>query len=715
MASGAPTGLTPMDVALKALLPAACVVAGRRTPWPALALAAVVAAEASYHSPAAIVAVVVFGLALAGWRASRQQGTSNVGEPNALLDLGRAALCGSLADVALRATWPEFSLGPSALAAVIVILLLVPAVAVAPPQVRRVVIRASALALLAGLLLCGVGAFGILQSRGPLRLALAATGTGLKDAEHGNQSEAIAEFNKANTALHTADGDLAWARASELVPVVSQQVRAIRLAASAGTSLVQAGVRTASTANVQALSLVNGRFPVKRLESFQPLFKKDVAILSKVRGELGPFSSPWLVSPLRSKLESEESKLQEAQHDASIALLGSEEVPGILGAHGTRTYLVLVENPAESRASGGVIGDYAEVTADNGKLSLVKVGSVEQLDHDGLPPLKRTLPPIPDFVDRYSSFYPQDNWENISMSPDFPTVGAVAAWLYPQSGGVKVNGVIGLDPVAMAGLIKMVGPIQTTALKEEIGPKQVVSFLANKEFIDFHNNLTRISFVQHLLRQVWHDLTTRHLPPLPTLVKEMGPAVKGGHLKMYSSTPAEEAFFTDVHISGAMPKVVGDFVGVVTQNAAGNKLDWYIRRSIVYDAKLNLPARMITSTLTVTLFNSAPSSGLPPIIIDALKGIQTKPGEDLLWVSIYSPWLLKSATLNGSPVEMTSQYELGRPVYGLIVPIPSDSSAVLRLHLAGTWPSSLSHYVLGMYNQPMLFPDQVSTTATVIP
>jgi hypothetical protein len=64
---------------------------------------------------------------------------------------------------------------------------------------------------------------------------------------------------------------------------------------------------------------------------------------------------------------------------------------------------------------------------------------------------------------------------------------------------------------------------------------------------------------------------------------------------------------------------------------------------------------------------------------------------------------------------MTSQYELGRPVYGLIVPIPSDSSAVLRLHLAGTWPSSLSHYVLGMYNQPMLFPDQVSTTATVIP
>jgi hypothetical protein len=714
IASGAPTGLTPLDVALKALLPAVCVVAGRRTAWPFVALAACIAAAASYDSPAALVAVAVLGLALGGWRSSLHLSQPDAGEIQ-FFGLARAAMCGALADIALRATWPRLSLAPSLLAACIVLLLLVPAVVTAPRRIRRLVMRAGAVVVLAGLLLSIVAGFSILLARSPLRAASADTGSALKQSEHGNQSTAIDQFKEADEDLHAADGDLDWAVVAEIVPVVSQQVRAIRTAASAGTSLVQAGFVTASSANVGDLRLVNGTFPVARLQSFQPLFKNDLAVVSDVRGGLGPLSSPWVVGPLRAKLNSEQSKVQEAQHDAEIALLGSEEIPGILGSDGMRRYLVLVENPAESRAGGGVVGDYAEVTADEGRLRLVKVGSVEQLDHDGVPPLQRTLPPIPDFVDRYSSFYPQDNWENVSMSPDFPTVGAVAQYLYPQSGGVQVNGVISLDPVALAGLVKMIGSVTAPPLLDKLGSNNVVAFLANQEFVYFKKNGPRISFVENLLRRVWRELTTRRLPPLPSLVKDLVPAVKGGHLMMYSSQPAEEHFFKDVHVAGAMPRVVGDFVGVVTQNAAGNKIDWYIRRKIAYDATVNLPARTITSTLTVTLHNSAPSSGLPPVIIDGLKGIDTKPGEDLLWVSVYSPWLLESATVNGKPVTMTSQYELGRPVYGTIVPIFSQRTAVLQLHLSGTWPSSLSHYVLGWYHQPVLYPDQVSVKDTVIP
>jgi hypothetical protein len=714
IASGAPTRLTPLDIALKTLLPAACVLAGRRTPWPFVAVAAVVATAGSYRSPAALVAVVALGLALGGWRAAPQWSSLDPGDVEEFLSLGRAAVCGSLADIALRATWPRLALAPSALAAVIVLSILVPAVVGASPHVRRLVVRSSALVALAALLLCGVAGFSILRAHAPLGLALAATGRGLKYAEADNQAQAIAQFKIADTALHSADSDLDWAQGAEAVPLMSQQVRAVRAAASVGTSVVQAGITTASSANVQGLSLVDGAFPVRRLESFQPLLRKDVAVLAAAHNEIGSFSSPWIVGPLRAKLASEESKLQHAQHDVGIALLGSEEVPGILGARGIRRYLVLVENPAESRASGGVIGDYAEVSADAGRLKLLKVGSVGQLDHDGVPPLKRTLPPIPDFVDRYSSFLPQDNWENISMSPDFPTVGAVAEYLYPQSGGVKVNGVISLDPVAMAGLIKITGPVKTKALKQELTSGNIVPFLANQEFIHFKDNAARIRFVEGLLRQVWHELTSRRLPPAPSLAKDLEPAVRGGHIRMYSALPAEETFFDDVHIGGAMPPVAGDFVGVVTQNAAGNKMDWYIRRKIAYHATLNVDTRTITSTLALTLHNSSPSSGLPPVIIDALQGITTKPGEDLIWVSIYAPWLLGSATLNGKAITMTSQYELGRPVYGAIVPILSDSTAVLEIHLSGTWPGSLSHYTLGWYHQPELFPDQISTKLTVV-
>jgi hypothetical protein len=202
---------------------------------------------------------------------------------------------------------------------------------------------------------------------------------------------------------------------------------------------------------------------------------------------------------------------------------------------------------------------------------------------------------------------------------------------------------------------------------------------------------------------------------VPKLVKDLEPAVKGGHLLMYSSSAGEESFFKQVHVAGAMPPVDGDFLGVVTQNGAGNKIDWYLRRSISYDATLNLQWRTITSSLTIKLDNTAPSSGEPHVVIDGAPNADTQPGENLSWVNVYSPWQLESATLNGRPLEMTSQYELGRQVYSAIVAIPAGTTDVLKLNLAGTWPSGLSHYELGWYHQPTMFKDQVSSKVTVTP
>jgi hypothetical protein len=75
---------------------------------------------------------------------------------------------------------------------------------------------------------------------------------------------------------------------------------------------------------------------------------------------------------------------------------------------------------------------------------------------------------------------------------------------------------------------------------------------------------------------------------------------------------------------------------------------------------------------------------------------------------------LVSATENGRPETMTSQYEGGRNVFGAYIPLQSDGTAVLQLHLAGTWPKTSSRYVLNWYRQPLLFPDQVSTKVTLI-
>lgn len=756
LAPGAPTQIHPLDIALKVLLAVACVLAGRFTPWPFVALAAVVATVGSYRSPAALVTVAVFGIAMFGWQAASRSRRYRPALPDRLpapaeesiprivleplvadelagagrprtrrrtpgrlgtswLPVLRAAACGTLVGVDVRSSWPRVSLAPSLVAAVSILLILVPAVVACPRPLRRQVLRWSGLVALAGLLLVLVAGITGYEARSPLRTALDSARSGLVAAEHGDQAAAIADFRKSSSAFQSAENDLAWTRAGEVVPIVSQQVRAVRVATSIGESLARAGLKTASTASVSDLKLVDGAFPIARLEQFQPVFAQDLSVLRTVGTETSSFSSPWLVSALRSRLEAVNSRVQRATHDAQIGLLATKEVPGILGADGLRTYLVLVENPAESRGSGGVIGDYAEITADAGHLHLVKVGSVGNLNRDGVKPKLRTLPDLPDFVDRYGAYYPQDHWENISMSPDFPTVAEVVEDLYPQSGGVQLNGVISVDPVAMAGFLKMVGPVTSKGLDVEVTQANVVSFLAHDEFVRFPDNSLRVQFVEGLLKKVWHELTSRPLPAVPKLVKDLEPAVKGGHLLMYSASSGAESFFDQIHVSGAMPPVDGDFVGVVTQNSAGNKIDWYLRRTIDYDATLNLQWHTITATLTVKLHNTAPTSGQPAVVIDGAAGVNTAPGESLTWVNLYTPWQLSgTATLNGHPLMMESQYELGRQVYSAIIGIPSGATDVVTVHLTGSWPASLSHYELSWYHQPVLFKDVISSKVSVI-
>lgn len=710
---GAPTGVHPLDVAFRALLALCCVLAAIRAPWPFLAVASAVAAAGTARSPGVVAAVAVLGLAIAGWRFAGWRGTTASDGSFAGVSLLRAASGAVIADLALRLDWPHITLAPSALAAGAVLLVVVPGILFAPRRLRRWVLGAGAVGLLLAVLLTALAGFSVLRAKSDLTAGLGSARAGLHAAERGNQAGAAIAFSTAQHDFSSANGELAWARASEVIPVVSQQVRAVRTAAGIGADLARAGIVTSGSASLSSLQITDGVFPNSTLRRLGPVFASDLGELDAALAQTGPFRSPWLVAPLKQKLREEVSKLEQARRDAATALMASRQVPGLLGADGTRRYLVLIENPAESRASGGIVGDYAVVTVNHGRMHLDLVNSVGQINarSGGT----RTLVGPSDYIARYSHFQPQDNWENVPMSPDFPSVAEVAANLYPQSGGTKVDGVISVDPEAMKGLLGVTGSVSIPGWAGPIGTGNVVSVLGNQEFVKFGSNDSgRIAFLKALIQTVWHDLVSRRLPAPPQMAAAMAPALRGGHLLMWSRVPGEEQFFRRVHLAGAMPPVTGDFVGVVTQNAAGNKLDWYLRRSISYQAVLDRADGQITATLTVRLHNMSPSSGLPAIVIDPSPGATTSPGEDELYVSLYSPWQDTGATLDGRPLVMTDQQELGRLVYSSLVTVPPGGTTTIVLHLEGTWPAGLTQYQLGWYHQPVLFPDTVSSHVRVI-
>jgi hypothetical protein len=715
LAPGHPTGLVVLDLVLKAALGLGVSFLASFASWRWLAAGALAGVIGSFQEATLWPAMAALGGALTS---SGRLSAGRSGDGSAMPTLVssadvRSAVGAVVCEVALRLSWPHAALVPSALAAFAMLMVVTGGLVSAPEEVRRGARRTAVVlgAVVGAMTLLALGS--ILVARSSLEHALSDTQAGLKAAESGQSREAARGFSAALAAYDSAGSDLAVARLAEIVPVVSQQVRAVGLATSIGHRLAEAGRQTAQGANPATLQMSHGVFPIGALERLGPVFASDVVAVHGCLAESGPFGSPWIVAPLRSRLTSLTAKLHKAALDAANAVLTVRVAPGLLGADGERRYLLLFENPAESRASGGVIGDFAVVTADHGKLSLVRTGSVAQLNSAGS--ADRRLIGPPEYVARYSRFEPQYSWENVPMSPDFPSVAEVAANLFPQSGGGHVDGVISVDPVALAGLIRATGPVTAPGWSLQVKPGDAVQVMANSEFVHFgKDNAARVAWIQSLIKNIWHALVSKPLPPMPVLGHDISAAVGGGHLHLWSRSASAEALFRATHVAGGLPPVHGDFLGVVTQNAAGNKIDWYLRRRIDYHVTLNELTRQADATLEVTLDNHAPKSGLPPIVISPAPGAPVTPGEAQLYVSIYSPWLLTGSSVNGKAMSMSDQRELGRYVYSGLVTVPAGGTTTLQLHLVGQMGPGNPPLKVTQYQQPLLFPDSVHIGVSTI-
>ena len=149
---------------------------------------------------------------------------------------------------------------------------------------------------------------------------------------------------------------------------------------------------------------------------------------------------------------------------------------------------------------------------------------------------------------------------------------------------------------------------------------------------------------------------------------------------------------------------------VTAANFAGNKLDYYLDRSFDYrlevrpdDAGRGADAR---GTLSVRMANTAPTSGLPRIVAGPYEGAppgRFQVGENVSYVSVYTPLDLQASTLDGEAVAMSAGEELDVQVYSTIVRLLAGQDRMLALDLAGRIRMGRDGwYVLELGSQPMV-------------
>lgn len=697
LAGGSPTGLVPLDVVLVASLGAGVVGLGSRATPRAALLSAVLASVAAIGSEVHPVAFAASGLVLVTALAARRD------------PFLTAVVSGMVTQVALRLDQPRVP-GLTALAAAVVLApIAVSGMSQLALRARRRLARGALLLGLVAMVGAALVAGTALAARASLNRGVELLGNETTLSGRAGSDELSVRLTAAEDAFGSARNILRWSRPTAVIPVVGQQWRALHAAAVSGQTLSALGAQVSASATVRDLRIRDGQIPLATLAALIPTLDDASVGLRSARRRLSAADSAWLIPPLGGRLRDAAGRVRDAEAGVGDASAALPLLPALLGETFPRRYFLMIQTPAELRATGGFMGNYGEITADGGRLRLSRFGPIRDLYPRDSADVRRLEAP-PDYVARYGRFRPEQELGNVNVSPDLPTVARVIDGLYAQAGGLPVDGVITVDPIALAAFLRVVGPVQVPSWPEPITSENVNGILLFGQYEQFQSS-ERKDFLGEVAQEVWRRLTTGSSLTPQQVFGALGAAVRGKHLQMVTTKQQEEPLFDGLGVSGRMAPPDGDFLGVVTQNAGGNKLDAYLHRRVDYRAELDPATGDLRGHLRVTLENRAPGSGLPAYVY----GLAEPPlpeGHNRLYVSVYTPWRLADARLDGNPLPMAAENELGRRVYSTYVVIPPGESRTLALDLGGRLPEA-SQYTLRLHRQATVEPDDVRTTLVV--
>lgn len=532
--------------------------------------------------------------------------------------------------------------------------------------------RRAHIALVAGLIIAGIvlliggWVVAVRVSAESLRDEISSTSTSLQQGEViAARDHLTAASSAASRVVSLTPGPVG--RVAQSLPLVGSQVTDARLVATAVLDVAPVALPlldVGSRAESSGLRTNDGRIDLDLLAEAQPLLGEAATAAREASARLGDAQAPELADASRD--------LDRLGGLLDRAAEASAYLPAMLGAEGPRTYAVLLQNIAEIRGSGGLLGAYALVTLDDGRVTLEEAAARKDgLDGDSIP-----FESVAD--DGQIATWGGDlgKWATYNLSLDFPLTGQLTA-AGMAARGTPVDGVIGLDARIVAALLAGTGPVEEGGAR--LTRDNAEAFFTRDIYAKIPDVDAKDDLTVRLLRATLERALGGSID-VPALLAAAIDPVSEGRLRVWSADPTTQEWLTTTPLGGALPDRPGPYVGIDLNNAAGSKLDAYLSLYARYRVGMCLGQSEQESTLELRLRNDAPE-GLPDYVDLRLDRPDAPKGSTSLLVHVYGPegaGLLR-ARLDGKGASSTSNEEGGHPVWGFDVELDRGQEVLLRL------------------------------------
>ncbi len=387
-------------------------------------------------------------------------------------------------------------------------------------------------------------------------------------------------------------------------------------------------------------------------------------------------------------------------------------LPAILGWDGPRRYLVLTQNPAELRPTGGFIGSFGVVAFARGRITERNFQDVFLLDLPWDYPFVEPPPALRNYL-----LGPDQPWQlaDANWSPDFPASAQQAVTLYTNEGGKgPIDGVLAITTHTIDELLEVTGPITVPDYDVTIAPGETTLTTLQNTRGGRDPEENRKAFLAAFADQLFANLLS--LPPDRwTALAGRGEAFRAQRLlQAWFADPASQAVAAESGFDGTVRDDRGDFIYPVDSNVAPvSKLNAVTDRDLELTIQLDEFGNA-RNDLAVTWTNRIETEEARPYR-------ELPFSEDLRVLGMYFRLLVPErsrveAASGGSTSPITAPAEIGeeagRTLVANYLRIPPGSTT-LRYAWVSPYPVELAEdgtatYRLTVQKQPGLLPGRLT-------
>lgn len=402
---------------------------------------------------------------------------------------------------------------------------------------------------------------------------------------------------------------------------------------------------------------------VETLSKVSPQLDEVGEDLGKAKDEMNKIQS-WrypniLPGNPGEKIDSAKSALSEVESLVVDAKPFIEVLPQIMGQSGEKTYLVLLQNNAELRPTGGFITAYAILKVNKGNVQSELSEDIYKLD-ETLTKRVASPPHIQTYLEVQSL-----NLRDSNISPDFLSSVKLFEELYQYSTAKKnYDGIIALDTNFVLKMIKALGPLDVDGVKytadevDECACPHIIYELEKYtgQPTPFERE-NRKGIIGVLMQQMLAKTFEAPKSAWPNILSAVLSSLKEKDVLLYFEDEKVQSAVEQVNFAGRIYQYEGDYLHISESNLGGAKSNLYIEQEVRQEIKEQDGQLIKKVTLTYKYPRRGDNCSLERQSGLCLAGIYRD------WIRFYVPQGSEVINSSGSEVPLKTYDELGKTVF----------------------------------------------------